>query len=452
MDKAGFKRYFKDNKAEFIREWMEFLRFPSVSADRSRRGDCLACARWLCGRLGGMGFKSRLIRTPNIPPVFAERAGDPRRGAILFYGHYDVQPADPVDKWTTPPFEPALRGGRLYARGAQDNKGQVMAALKAFEAVGADGPGIKVIIEGEEENGSGDLAAVLPSLKNALKADVLMVCDSGAASQRVPAITCGLRGLVYVNALLRGPNRDLHSGTHGGKAPNPAAGIARLVASLHKADGSVAIEGFYNGVRPPDLETRRLAAKIGFSARRYAAEIGVPPVGGERGYSPVERGSFRPTLEVNGIHSGYGGAGTKTIIPAAASVRLTARLVPGQDPARCLALIKRHLRRNVPAGLKLEIEEDGIAGPALTVDVHSPAVGRAGQVLRDLFGVAPVHVWEGASVPVIPRLAAASGAEPLLVGFGLEKDRIHAADESYSLDQFERGFLYVASFVSGFTK
>jgi len=448
MDKVELQRYFRKNRVRFVEEWKEFVRFPSVGADASRQKDCHACAKWLAGRLERMGFRASLVPARNIPPVFAERPGDPGKPTILFYGHYDVQPADPVGEWTTPPFEPCVRGGRLYGRGAQDNKGQVMYALKAFEALGNSGPTIKVIIEGEEENGGADLARALPRLRSRLKADILMVSDSFAAPDGAPAITMGLRGLVNANAVLRGPRRDLHSGTHGGLAPNPATGMAQLVAGLHNRDGSVAVRGFYDGVKAPSGAIRRLARVDRFSAGDYRKKTGVAPVGGEKKYGPVERASFRPTLEVNGMHSGYGGTGTKTIIPSYAMVKLTARLVPGQDPAKCLAAIKRHLADNVPAGLELEIVESGIAGPAFATDINSPVVARSARVLKRLFGVEPAYVWEGASVPVIPRLVAASGAQPLLVGFGQEEDNIHAVDESFSFAQFEKGFLYVASFLS----
>lgn len=448
---SSLEGLFESGKKRYLEEWKDLLRFASVSTEPGRDADCRRCAEWLVGHLAGMGFSARLVETGSKPVVLAERKGEISKPTVLFYGHYDVQPVDPVSGWQSPPFEPEMRNGRLFARGAADNKGQVMYVLKAIDAMIAARrplPTLKVILEGEEESGSGGITRILPSIRDEIAADILMVCDSCMVAPGVPTITMGLRGLIHVTARLQGAHHDLHSGTHGGRAPNPALGMARLVATLHHDDGRVAVEGFYDGVVAPGTEEREYAGRIPFDPVSYEKETGVPPAGGESAFTPVERVGFRPCLEVNGIHSGYGGAGVKTIIPATAMVKLSARLVPGQNPERCLAAIIAHLRSHVPAGLKLEIEENDVSGGAFSLGVRSGLITRARNVLRELSGVEPVLSWDGASVPVVPLLARFACAEPLLVGFSTEDDSIHAVNESFSMSQFRQGFMYAGLFLS----
>ncbi|MEI6807827.1 MAG: M20/M25/M40 family metallo-hydrolase [bacterium] len=452
---SGLDKLFEAGKARYVEEWKELLRFASVSTDPGHDKDCRACAVWLVRHLGGMGFESRLIETRSKPLVFAERKGINGKPVVLFYGHYDVQPVDPVSAWQSPPFEPAMRGDRLYARGAADNKGQVMYVLKAIDAMIRSGqplPTLKIILEGEEESGSQGIIGILPSIEDAIAADILMVCDSSMIAPGVPTITMGLRGLIHVTASLHGAHHDLHSGTHGGRAPNPAQGMAHLIASLHNDDGSVAVKGFYDGVIAPGREEREHANRIPFDPVLYEKETGVPPVGGEKNFTPVERVGFRPCLEVNGMHSGYAGAGVKTIIPAVAMVKLSARLVPGQNPEKCLAAIMAHLRSCLPAGFRLEIDGSGISGGAFSLGVKSDLITRARNSLRELSGVEPVLSWDGASVPVVPLLARSARAEQLLVGFSTEDDSIHAVNESFSLSQFRQGYMYAGLFLSDLTQ
>ena len=451
VDLSSLTRAFEDGRERYLAEWSDFLRFPSISAEPAHAGDCVRCADWLTDHLGRIGFAAERLDTPGRPVVYGVREGKPGRPVVLFYGHYDVQPVDPLADWTTPPFEPALRGDRLYARGAQDNKGQVFYVVKALEhllAANALDATVKVLIEGEEENGSGGLGAMIPRWGDRLKSDILMVCDTGGVDSGAPTVTMGLRGIVFVDFALDGPDHDLHSGVHGGLAPNPALGMAQVLAGLHRADGSVAVDGFYDGVQPPTDRERALANRNPVDAAAYRRDTGADPVAGEAAYTPRERVGFRPTLEVNGVHSGYGGPGTKTIIPAAAEAKLSARLVPGQDPKDTLGAILRHLERHVPRGLRLRIRETQMAGPGFRLDADSPLVARADAVLRRISGRDTAFLWEGASVPIVSALAAATGAEPLLVGFGLEADRIHAPNESFSIDQFRSGFLYAAAFLS----
>ena len=438
---------FERNRERYVREWTELLRFPSVSTLDEHHQDCLDCARWLADHLGRIGFEAQLLETRFKPVVYAERPGERGRPIVLFYGHYDVQPADPLDQWTHPPFDPVLRGGRLYARGAEDNKGQLFYALKAMETLirrGSLRSTVKILLEGEEESGSRGLAEALPEWRERVRSDVLMVSDTHGVESGAPTIIMGLRGIVQLTAALSGPLHDLHSGVHGGVAPNPALEMARLLASLHRADGRIAVKGFYDSVAPPTGEERELANAHAPDDAAYQAMTGVPPAAGEKEFTPAERTAFRPSLDINGIHSGFGGKGSKTIIPAKAFAKITARLVAGQDPERCLQAVITHLAGHAPSGLRFEVEEQGVGGPALRMDLRSPWVARAKKVLETLSGRDTAFLWEGASIPIVSALSRVSGAEPLLVGFGREADRIHAPDESFSLEQFRSGYLYVA--------
>ena len=454
MDKVFFEEIFKLNSARYFEEWKELLRFKSVSTDPSGNDECLKCAHYLEKQLGKLGFKAELIETPGKPLVFAERRAAANAQTVLFYGHYDVQPPDPLELWETPPFEPTLKDGRIYARGAEDNKGQLHYVLKALDALIEKqmlNCNVKVVLEGEEECGSGGLSAVLSKIAARLSADVLMVCDTGSPHPDYATITMGLRGIIHLEATLRGPNRDLHSGVHGGVVKNPAAQLARLVASLHDDAGKVAVSGFYDGVLEPASEDRKLANQMPFSAEAYAEAIGVAPSGGEAGFSVSERRGFRPTLEVNGIFGGYTGAGTKTIIPSHATVKLTARLVRGQDPEEVFKAISKHLREHAPKDLSLQINENSEGTSAFSLSSASEVIARARTALEGLCSAGTLLMWEGASIPIVPALAQAAKAEPLLVGFGLEEDRIHAPNESFSLEQYRHGFLYACRFLSSFS-
>lgn len=451
MTKHELDRHFEATRARFLREWEQFLAFPSISIDPDHAGDCTRCAEWLAGHLRAMAFSVRLIPTVSHPVLLAERPGRIGAPTVLFYGHYDVQPVDPVELWQTPPFQPSWRDGRVYARGAEDNKGQLFAALKAIETlIAADRLNVtmKILIEGDEETGRMPLLKVLDDERAALRADLVMAADTGTISSGAPTITVGLRGIVHLTAVLKGPSHDLHSGVHGGRAPNPANAMARLVASLHDETGRVAVPGFYDGVTEPSSEEHRLANAAPLDSTWYEGVTGVPPVGGERGYTPLDRTAFRPALDLNGFHSGYGGAGSKTIIPARAEVKISARLVPGQQPDRILERLIEHLRRGVPPGLQLEITDQGIGGPAVRVPIDDPSVRLARTVLAELSALPVAFLWEGASVPILSYLPAIAGGPALLVGFGNEKDNIHAPNESYSLEQFRLGYLYTALYLS----
>lgn len=443
--------YYSAHQERFIAEWKEFLSFQSISTDPAFREHCVACADWVRDHLAKMGFTAEVWQTSSLPVVFAERAGNPAKPTILFYGHYDVQPVDPLDLWETGPFEPQIRDGRMYARGAEDNKGQVFSYFKALEALlatGTDLPTIKVIIEGEEECGSEALHAGLPGWGDRLKADILMVADTGMVAAGVPTITMGLRGIAHCEVRAYGPKMDIHSGVYGGMVLNPLQALSHLLAALHHQDGSVAVPGFYDGVTAPSEKERAFANGAPVDLDEITRYLGIPLAGGEKSYTPLERRGLRPTLEINGIGGGYQGAGGKTVIPSYAFAKLSMRLVAGQDPDHALSSVVSFLKKDPPAGITIEVVDDGVGGPALQLPADSSVVEVAQMAIRKGFGRDPAYTWEGASIPIIPLLSKAAGATPLLVGFGMAEDNIHSPNESYSLRQFEEGFRYVTSFYS----
>jgi len=446
-NKGTWEELFEVNRERFIEEWKTFLRFPSIGADPAHHPDCAVCAEWLTAHLAAMGLQAELLATPGQPAVFAEHCGADGAPTVLLYGHYDVQPVEPVDAWTSPPFEPELRNGRLYARGAEDNKGQTFAVLKAVESLLARDAlkiNLKIIIEGEEESSSRGLAAKLDEWRDRLAADILMVADTGTLNDGTPTIIMGLRGLIHLAVTLRGPSHDLHSGLHGGVALNPISELARLLATLFDEEGRIAVEGFYDGIREPSAVERALIEATPFDPAAYEKSVGMPPIAGEQAFTPLERLGFRPALDINGIHGGDPNS-MKTVIPSTATARMTARLAADQDPDRCLTALCDHLCRHTPDAMSLTISEAGSAGRAFRIDPNGPPVKLAQGVLRELFHCEPICHWEGASIPIIPALAAASGAAPLLVGFGHEDDCIHAPDESFSIDQFRNVYLYAAN-------
>ena len=453
-------------------EYFELLKFPTIGADPMHLRDCVQCAMWLKKWLEKIGADVELLLpegsglSPTPPVLYAERPGDEGAPTLLFYGHYDVQPPDPLEEWTTPPFEPTEKAGRIYCRGAQDDKGQFFSFLCGLReflseqkgSVPAESgsvpensgsvpagsvpnhagsvPTVKFLLEGQEESGSESIAKIAAKMKDRLRADVLLVCDTGAAADLQPAIIAGLRGVSHFTVRLTAAKCDLHSGRYGGIAPNAAQGMAELMASLHNPDGSIAVRGFCDRVEPPTAEELAAAEAAAMSDEAYRQEMGVSPVGGEKGLSVTARNSFRPTIEVNGIHSGYGGPGSKTVIPCAALAKLSMRLVPGQNPAECMALVERHLRQHTPPGMELFIEDLTGEAPAMRLPLNSPVFRLAADVLGTLDPRGAVFQWDGASIPIVSALARLSGAAPLLVGFGQGEDRIHSPNESFSWRQF----------------
>ena len=437
--------YFTD---EIKREYFELLKFETVGADPTKLRECVNCAMWIKKWLASMGFAGELMHAPGMlgtPPVlFAERKGAEGAPTVLFYGHYDVQPADPLEEWETPPFEPTLKDdGRVYCRGAQDDKGQFFAFLCGVRELVESSKcpvNLKFILEGQEESGSGALFSLLddPSFRKRIAADVMILADTSAADSLRPAIVVGIRGVNHFTVKLTAANRDLHSGEYGGIAPNAAQGLARLIASLHHPDGSIAVEGFTDGVISPSAE-ELAAAEEGFrSEKSMTDDIGTEPCGGASGRSMVLRNGFEPTIEINGIHSGYGGPGSKTVIPCEATVKISTRLVAGQNPRATYEAIKEHLKKHTPRGMNLVITEQSGLSSALRLPLASPLIALASQALSEMDERSPVFVWNGASIPIVAALKVKSGAAPLLVGWGQSQDNIHSPNESFSIEQFKK--------------
>ncbi len=431
------------------KDYFELLAFPTVGAQKEHLRDCAVCATWLRKWLRGIGAEAELLTADFNPPVvFAELRGAEGASTVLLYGHYDVQPPDPLEEWTTPPFEPTVQDGRIHCRGAQDDKGQLFAFLcgvrelvESARVRGArDFPNLKIVLDGQEESGSVGLFRLLEdrAFRQRLSADVMLVSDTSAAPGLRPAIVAGLRGVNHFTVTLTAANRDLHSGEYGGIAPNAAQGMAELMASLHTGDGAIAVAGFRDGIEPPTRE-ELLAAEVGMADEEgYAADIGTRPCGGQLGKTIVQRNCFEPTIEINGIHSGYGGPGSKTVIPCVAVAKLSTRLVPGQNPKAAYEAVKRHLKDHCPRGMTVELSELTGEAPGFRLPLSSPLFRLAEDVLSEMDERGAVFQWDGASIPVVSALRAASGAAPLLVGWGQGEDRIHSPNESFSLRQFAR--------------
>ena len=444
----------KEEMAEWLKsgdskEYFELLRFPSIGAAPDHLRDCAQCATWLKKWLERIGAKAELLTKDFAPPVlFAELPGKEGAPTVLIYGHYDVQPPEPLEEWKTPPFEPTVRDGRIYGRGSQDDKGQFFAFLCGLRELVERKeplPNIKILLEGQEESGSTALSKLAPELRRRIAADALVVCDTGAAAGLRPAIIAGLRGVSHFTVRLTAANRDLHSGEYGGIAPNAAQGMAELMASLHNPDGSIAVAGFRDGIEPPSQEELRVAEEAMRSSAgdrsvddMYREDIGTEPCGGQLGKTIVQRNSFEPTIELNGIHSGYGGPGSKTVIPCEAIAKISTRLVPGQDPQKSFDALRTHLEDHCPKGMKLELTDlSGLAG-GFRLPLASPLFRLAEDVLREMDDRGAVFLWDGASIPIVSTLREVSGAAPLLVGWGQAEDRIHSPNESYSLEQFQK--------------
>jgi acetylornithine deacetylase/succinyl-diaminopimelate desuccinylase-like protein len=438
----------EDFEASLAR-WMELLRIPSVSTDPQHKSDCRRAAQWLADELSDIGFEAQLRDTAGHPMVTAHSgpagAEAPR---VLFYGHYDVQPADPLDKWTTPPFDPVRRKDsdgveRIYARGAADDKGQLMTFVEAARAwVKVNGRlpvETTMLFEGEEESGSPSLVPFLKANRKALKADVALVCDTSMWDERTPAITTRLRGLVHDEVTIIGPGIDLHSGLYGGAAWNPIRVLARILADVHDKNGKIAIPGFYQGVKDLPKATREQWSQLGFSERKFLGQVGLTTPAGEAGRSVLEQLWARPTAEVNGIIAGYTGPGTKTVIPSRASAKITFRLVGKQDPVKIRKGFRDFVKARLPKGVTAKFEVSGGASPAMELAEDNPFLARAAGALKAEFGRPAVLMGSGGSIPVVGSFKDVLGMDSLLVGFGLNDDAIHSPNEKYNLSSFHHG-------------
>ena len=426
-----------------LEDLFSFLRFASISTDSNHSGDVRACAEWLIDKLNHMGLDTELHETAQHPIVVARNKHVAGKKTCLIYGHYDVQPVDPVELWDSPPFEPKIRDGRIWARGATDNKGQMLAHVLGVEqSLEEDGElpvNLIFLFEGEEEIGSPNLMPFLQQHKDELKCDVIAVSDTGMVAQGVPTMGYGLRGIACCEVTVKGPSGDLHSGVYGGAVANPATAVARLVASLHDTEGNIAIEGFYDEVRPLEQWERDMWADVpGMTEQDMLAITGSPALFGEPGYSSAERLWARPTAEVNGIAGGYQGEGSKTVLPAEAMAKFSFRLVPDQDPKDIMKKVQAHLEKHTPEGVTVEVEV-GHDGKPFYADPNSEN-GKAGQAaLRAAFGKEPVLIREGGSIPIIQDMKEIFGVEALMLGLALPDCQIHAPNENYYVENFEAG-------------
>src|SRR6184192_998335 len=433
-------RPMRDN---YLEEYYSFLRFPSVSTDDQHKEKLVKCADWLVKKLDGIGLQTQLVPTKRHPIVWARNKHQPGRRTVLIYGHYDVQPPDPLELWESPPFEPVLKNGYVFARGATDNKGQILShilgAQEQIEAAGDLPVNLHFVIEGEEEIGSANLGNFLSQNRKALKPEIVVVSDTGMISRGVPTMSYGLRGVAALELKITGPKIDLHSGIYGGAVANPLTAMARLLATLHDANGHIAIPGFYDEVSPLEDWEREMWRKIPVNVdEEMLKETGVPELFGEKGFSTLERIWGRPTAEINGFGGGYQGQGTKTVIGREAMAKLTFRLVPNQNGDKIIALVQEYLQKNCPPGVKLDMAA-GHAGPWYLTDPHSQYGEAAQRALKKAFERDPVLIREGGSIPLVSDFRDILGAETLLLGLALPDCRAHSPNENFPLENLDAG-------------
>jgi acetylornithine deacetylase/succinyl-diaminopimelate desuccinylase-like protein len=430
-------------RQNYLEDFYSFLRFPSVSTDDAYAEKLKACAHWLVERLTSIGLETQLVSTAGHPIVWARNKHRPGRRTVLIYGHYDVQPPDPLELWDSPPFEPILKDGYIFARGATDNKGQILSHILGIqETIEQDGElpvNLHLVIEGEEEIGSVNLGSFLNENRDALKCDVAVVSDTGMIARGVPTLSYGLRGVTALEIKVIGAKMDLHSGVFGGAVANPITALAQLLTTLHDNKGRVAIAGFYDRVKPLENWEREAWRKLPVDGDELILkETGVPELFGEAGYNSLERLWARPTAEINGIGGGYQGKGTKTVIASHAMAKLTFRLVPNQEGDEILKLAKTHLRKNLPKGVTLDIT-DGHSGPWYLTDPHSPEGESAQRALRKAFNAEVALIREGGSIPIVAQFRGILGVETLLMGLALADCRAHSPNENFPLENLEGG-------------
>ena len=434
--------YLKQTESKRLEELFKFLRFPSVSTKSEHRQDLIACAEWLKNHLCDIGIKAEVVPTGGHPLVYGEYTAGRNLPTILYYGHYDVQPAEPFDLWKSPPFDPVIKSGYIWARGSSDNKGQLFIHVKGLEAVlkatGSLPVNVKLLFEGEEEVHSAHLPGWIKKNRKKLQADIAVVSDTAMFGPDLPAVTFGLRGIASVEVFVYGPSRDVHSGSFGGAIANPANTLASLIAKLHDKDGRVAIPGFYDQVKPLTKWERSQFKKLPYNQAEYVKSLGVPALQGEKGYSTYERTWGRPTCDVNGLTSGYQGEGAKTIIPSYASCKITMRLVPDQDPWDACEKIEKYLKRIAPKSVRLKIDKHGGA-KAVMVPQEGPWLDAAARAIKAGFGKNPVFMKEGGSIPIVGDFKSNLGVDTLLIGFCQNDDNIHSPNERFKLRDFERG-------------
>ncbi|HEV3340050.1 MAG TPA: dipeptidase [Pirellulales bacterium] len=434
--------YLTQHASAFEDDLCELLRIPSVSADSRHKADVRRAADWVAGQFRSLSMPVELCETAGHPIVYAEWLGAPGAPTALVYGHYDVQPPDPLNEWISPPFEPTRRDGNLYARGATDDKGQMLTHVKSAEAwmrtEGRLPVNVKFLIEGEEEVGSEHLEQFIAANRQRLACDVVVISDTSQFGPDQPAITYGLRGIAYFELRLTGPKQDLHSGTFGGGVMNPANALTQMLSALINRQGQIQIPAFYDDVEPLSETERRQFAALKFSDGEFCRELEIGAVAGEVGYSTLERRSARPTFDINGLWSGYQGEGSKTVLPARAGAKFSFRLVPRQDPKKIHAELEAMLKRLLPPGIRLELIAYHGA-PGVVVPLDSPYIRAAARAIERGFGRAPLYIREGGSIPVVSTFRQQLGVDTLLLGWGLNDDNTHSPNEKFRLADFHRG-------------
>ena len=427
----------------YLEEYFTFLRFPSVSTDDKYAGKVRECADWLSKKLGSIGLESKVVPTKGHPIVWARNKHRSGRPTVLIYGHYDVQPPDPLELWDSPPFEPVLKDGYVFARGATDNKGQILSHIMGIqETLEKDGDlpvNVDLVVEGEEEVGSQHLPKFLTENRDALKCDVVLVSDTGMIAPKTPTISYGLRGVAALEIKVSAAKMDLHSGIFGGAVANPAAALARMLATLHDADAHIAVPGFYDDVLPLEDWEREAWKKLPIDTdAEMLGETKAPALFGEKGFSTLERIWARPTAEINGIGSGYQGPGTKTVLPSHAMAKLTFCLVPNQSGDKIVDLVKKHFQKNLPPGVTIEMQS-GHSGPWYLTDPSSKFGKAAQHALKKAFGKNAALIREGGSIPIVSDFRNILGAETLLLGLALSNCRAHSPNENFPLENFDAG-------------
>ena len=455
------KNYIEKNKERFLSELFALLRMPSVSADSSYKPSIEATAQWIKEALLAAGCdKAEVCETPGNPVVYGEKHVGDNLPTVLVYGHYDVQPADPVALWDTDPFEPVIKKtelhpeGAVFARGACDDKGQMFMHVKALEYMVKEGKlpcNIKFMIEGEEEVGSKNLGWFVERNKEKLKNDIILISDTGIIAKDTPSITTSLRGLSYMEVEVTGPNKDLHSGVYGGAVANPVNVLSKMIAQLHDENNHITIPHFYDKVKEIPAEERALFAEIPFSLEEYKKDLGVADVQVEKGYSVIESAATRPSLDVNGIWGGYIGEGAKTIIPSKASAKISMRLVPDQEPKEIEALFTEYFTQIAPEGVTVKVTSLG-GGPAYAMTIHNDGCRAAERAMEKTFGKRPIPTPEGGSIPIVALFEKELGTKSVLMGFGYDSDLIHSPNEHYGLFNFFKGIETIPYFYEYFVE
>src|SRR4051794_17829065 len=436
--------YIESHRDAFAADLAELLRIPSISAQADKNAETHRAAEWVASQFKNMGLKPEVIPTKGHPLVYAETPAVPGKPVVLCYGHYDVHPPEPLDEWISPPFEPTVRDGNIFARGATDDKGQMLTHVKSAEAwmkaAGKLPLQLKFLIEGEEEVGSEHLGPFVKANHDKLACDTVIISDCSQFAPGMPAITYGLRGIAYFELRLRGPKQDLHSGTFGGGVTNPANALAELLAALKDENGRIQVPGFYDDVLPLSDRERAEYGALPLTDDDFMKSLGVKGLFGEAGFTSIERRWARPTCDINGLTSGYQGEGAKTVLPARASAKFSFRLVPNQDPQKIAASLRKFFEERLPPGIEMELV-DHHGAPGVVVPLDSPYVRAAAAAIEGGFGKAPVYIREGGSIPIVNTFTVELGADALLLGWGQNDDNTHSPNEKFCLDDYHRGTL-----------